>query len=206
MLQPTGPSATQFLLQYAAKRFDVEIADMGYILAFYGSLQLLQALILLPLISRHYMAAKNGSEDIPHNYNVEQRRDVLITRTLVFVLIPGLLILAMAPSLVVFLVGLIVMALGSTHGSYVKSLMVNYVDRAYHSTLFGFTSMVDVAGSIFSAFLLAKSFTTGLKLDGVWIGLPYLVLTIFVVVAKLALFAVKPSKSLQEERDDVDFM
>ncbi|KAI1119138.1 hypothetical protein F5Y14DRAFT_446349 [Nemania sp. NC0429] len=82
------------------------------------------------------------------------------------ILFLGALTPGLAPTLAGFVLGLLLMAVGSGFGSLSKSLMSIYVDPAHRSRLFSLVGMVEVLGSVFSQPLLAGLFSLGLRCGG----------------------------------------
>ncbi|KAI1425755.1 major facilitator superfamily domain-containing protein [Xylaria sp. FL1777] len=168
---PVMDSTLQFLNQFVSKRYQIKIAQTGYVQTTYGVVSVLMTLIILPWISRVLIHPAT-----PARYRAkdEQYRDLSLARWSYVVLFLGALTLGLSPTLSAFVFGLVLMALGSGFGSLSKSLMSIYVDQEHRSRLFSLVGMVEVLGSVFSQPMLAGLFSLGLKWHGAWIGLPYL--------------------------------
>jgi dipeptide/tripeptide permease len=176
----TTPFATgvlQFLVQFVSKRYSVPIKNTGYIQMAYGLLQIIQALIILPWISKLLLnptiaPTSTSTPTLIHIPN-EPKRDLLLAKYSFYSILIGFLIIGFAPSIAVFILGLTILAIGSCYNSLVRSLMSLYVDEKYLSRLFSLVGMVEIIGSLFGAPMMAGLFTLGMKLGGRWIGLPY---------------------------------
>ncbi|KAI1392694.1 MFS general substrate transporter [Hypoxylon trugodes] len=196
-----------FMAQFISKRYDIRLAQTGYIQTGYGAVTVVQAIALLPWVSRYIM---KGTAPKLLRVKDEHHRDLYLARWSYGFLAVGILILAISPSLPGFIVGLVVMALGSSFSSLTKSLMSLYVDPEHRSRLFSIVGMADVIGSLYAQPGLAGLFTLGMQLGGGWIGLPYYGLAIVVALAgSLLLFVkvpkqVKDSSSTREDGDDSD--
>jgi len=84
-----------------------------------------------------------------------------------------------------------VLALGSGHSSFARALMSVHVDVEHRSRLFTLVGMLETAGTMYAGPLLAGLFSVGMRKGGGWIGLPYLVLAGFAVVALVVLLFVR---------------
>ena len=227
LMQPVASAMMQLLIQYVSNRFRIKIEDTGYVQTTYGAAQVFQALVGIPVISRLMTMSSPPSSSPPslrHHRRRRcyrrgqqllrrlftarngQQRDLLLTRWSFFVLVPGLLLVGAAPTLPVFILGLLVMAVGSGYASFTRSLMSLYVDLEHRSRLFTLVGMVETAGSVYSGPMLAAIFSLGMKLGGghgdgdgdgdgdrsrSWIGLPYYVLAMMTTAASMLLFFVK---------------
>lgn len=193
LTQPIFPATIQLLIQFISKRYAVKLMDTGYVQTTYGAAQVFQALVVLPFLS----SLLRNTSTWPFFMENDQQRDLSLARWSIFILIPGLLILGAAPTLAVFILGLLVLALGSGYGSLIKALMSLYVDPEHRSRLFSLVGMVDVAGSVYSGPMLAGLFSLGMKIGTGWIGLPYYVLAIITAGAWVVLLFVKLPRNVQ---------
>ncbi|KAI0539742.1 major facilitator superfamily domain-containing protein [Xylaria digitata] len=185
---PVMDSTLQFLNQFVSKRYEIKIAQTGYVQSTYGVASIVMTLIILPWISGVLIDPAT-----PARYRAkdEHYRDLSLARWSYAILFFGALTLGLSPTLSGFVFGLILMAIGSGFGSISKSLMSIYVDPAHRSRLFSLVGMVEVLGSVFSQPLLAGLFTLGLKWHGVWIGLPYLGLAALIALSGALLLFVR---------------
>ncbi|KAK2755915.1 hypothetical protein FQN54_005711 [Arachnomyces sp. PD_36] len=167
---PFTAAVLQFLVQFVSKRYEVLIRDTGYIQSAYGFAQIIQALLLLPWVST--IMLKDTTLRALRMAN-EQERDLALAKYSFCFALLGFVVLGATPSLALFIVGLLVLALGSGYSSLVHSIMSLYVDPLHQSQLFCLVGMVEVIGTLFGAPMLAGLFTMGIRLGGGWIGLPY---------------------------------
>ncbi|KAI3340610.1 major facilitator superfamily domain-containing protein [Ustulina deusta] len=185
---PVMDSTLQFLNQFVSKRYEIKIAQTGYVQSTYGVASIIMTLIILPWISGVLIDPAT-----PARYRAkdEHYRDLSLARWSYAVLFLGALTLGISPTLSGFVFGLILMAVGSGFGSLSKSLMSIYVDPEHRSRLFSLVGMVEVLGSVFSQPLLAGLFSLGLRWHGAWIGLPYLGLSALIALSGALLLFVR---------------
>ncbi|KAF2970991.1 hypothetical protein GQX73_g2580 [Xylaria multiplex] len=190
---PVMDSTLQFLNQFVSKRYEIKIAQTGYVQSTYGVASIIMTLIILPWISAVLIDPAT-----PARYRAkdEHYRDLSLARWSYAVLFLGALTLGLSPTLSGFVFGLIVMAIGSGFGSLSKSLMSIYVDPAHRSRLFSLVGMVELLGSVFSQPMLAGLFSLGLRWHGVWIGLPYLGLAVLIALSGSLLLFVRIPRTL----------
>ncbi|KAI1759273.1 MFS general substrate transporter [Hypoxylon sp. FL1150] len=181
----------QFMAQFISKRYDIALAETGYVQSVYGIAQVAHSLILLPWLARFVMKdttpAKFRAED-------EHHRDLSFAKWSYGVLAIGIAALGLAPTLPAFVFGLVVAALGSGFNSLTRSLMSLYVDPEHRSRLFSLVGMVEVVGSVYAQPMMAGLFTLGMRLGGEWIGLPYFVLSVLIAAAASLLLFVRVPK------------
>ncbi|KAI1413263.1 MFS general substrate transporter [Hypoxylon sp. FL1857] len=192
---PVLAATLQFMAQFISKRYDIRLAQTGYVQSTYGVAQVIQAFLILPWLTRHIMKSTT-----PARFRVpdEHHRDLSLARWSFGFLAVGVLVLGLAPTLAAFVFGLLLMALGSSFGSLNKSLMSLYVDPEHRSRLFSLVGMVEVVGSVYAQPMLAGLFAVGMELGGGWIGLPYYVLSILVAVTGSLLFFVRVPKEARD--------
>ncbi|KAI3324497.1 major facilitator superfamily transporter [Xylariaceae sp. AK1471] len=190
--QPVMTSTLSFLNQFVSRRYNIKIAQTGYVQTIYGVASLIMALVILPWLSSRLV---NPITPARFRAKGEQSRDLFIARWSYGVLFLGALTLSLSPTLGGFIFGLILMAIGSGFSSLTRSLMSIYVDPEHRSRLFSIVGMVEVLGSVYAQPMLAGLFSLGLKLHGGWIGLPYLGLAVLIAFAGALLLFVKIPKT-----------
>ncbi|CAG9988309.1 unnamed protein product [Clonostachys byssicola] len=182
----------QFLTVFASKRYHIRLDETGYIQTVYGVAQAIAGVALLPLISEFITKSW-----LPAWLRIsnERRRDLVLLRWSYGVSIIGTLILGFAPKLGTFILGLLVMALGSGANGLIKSLLSLYVDPELSSQLYTITGILEVCGSLYAQPLLAALFTIGMRLGGGYIGLPYFGVTALSVLLCVIVMFVRLPKS-----------
>ncbi|KAI1502946.1 major facilitator superfamily domain-containing protein [Biscogniauxia marginata] len=193
---PITHSTLQFMAQFISKRYGIKLFQTGYVQSAYGVAQIVQALVILPFLSKLLLKSS-----IPAVFRAadEHHRDLSLSLYSYVILFFGILVLGFSPSLACFIFGLVLMALGSGFGSFARSLMSLYVDPEHRSRLFSLVGMVEVVGSVYAQPMLAGLFALGMKLGGGWIGLPYYGLSVLVAICgSLLLFVRLPKNTVSE--------
>ncbi|KAK7746086.1 hypothetical protein SLS62_009546 [Diatrype stigma] len=163
------PYATLFfMVQYLSKRYGIKLSQTGYVQSVYGTLQLIQAFVILPWVSKVLLSSATSGKTSPggehhREHHLEHRRDLTLLRSSGVFLVVGFLILGLASTLPGFVFGLIVLALGSAYNSITRSIMSLYVDPEHTSRLFTLVGMVEVFGNAYGPPLIARLFDLGLS-------------------------------------------
>jgi MFS family permease len=193
---PMTASCLQFLIQYTSKRFGLAIQDTGYLLTAYGAAQIVQGLVVLPVLSR--LALVPGAP--PRSWRRapdEQHRDLLLARWSYGVLVLGFALLGAAATLLSFVAGLLVLATGSAATAIVRSLLSLYVDSQHRTRLFSLVAIIESVGAAVAPTVLATLFTLGMRLSGAWVGLPYWGVSALCLFTFVALFCIRLPKDHQ---------
>ncbi|KAI0165250.1 MFS general substrate transporter [Hypoxylon sp. FL1284] len=188
----------QFMVQFISKRYHIPIAETGYVQSLYGVAHIIVMLLIIPFISGFITRPT-----LPRWLRVadEKRRDLVLARWSFAAYVAGTFLLAVAPTLAVFIAGLLVMSLGSGSASLVKSIATSHVDPEHLSRFFSLLALVEMTSSIWSTPALAGLFALGMRLGGEWIGLPYLGVSLTcLAMLVLSLFLQPPAN----DRDDVE--
>ncbi|KAI1477123.1 MFS general substrate transporter [Daldinia eschscholtzii] len=185
---PVLYGTVQFMAQFLSKRYGIELYKTGYVQSTYGAAQVVQALVILPWLTRYVMKSTTPKKIRAAD---EHHRDLSLARWSYTLVAIGIFVLGLAPTLLTFIFGLLLMALGSSFNSMTRSLMSLYVDPEHRSRLFSLVAMVEVVGSVYAQPFLAGLFAFGMNLGGGWIGLPYYGLSILITTAAILLYFVK---------------
>ncbi|KAI1465416.1 MFS general substrate transporter [Daldinia caldariorum] len=185
---PVLLGTSQFMAQFLSKRYGIELYKTGYVQSTYGAVQVVQALVILPWLTRYVMKSTTPKKIRAPD---EHHRDLSLARWSYALLAIGIFVLGLAPTLAGFVFGLVLMALGSGFNSMTRSLMSLYVNPEHRSRLFSLVAMVEVVGSVYAQPLLAALFALGMRLGGGWIGLPYYGLSVLIAFAAALLHFVK---------------
>lgn len=184
------------MVQYISKHYHIPIAKTGYIQSVFGISHIVVVLLIVPVLSKLVVQPTT-----PKFFRVanEKDRDLILARWSYVVYAIGSFILGVSPTLPVFVAGLVVMSLGSGSASFIKSIATSHIDIEHRSRLFSIMALLDVGSNIWATPALAGLFTLGMRLGGVWIGLPYLGVSIScIMMLILALFVRTPTT----DRDD----
>lgn len=197
-------STSTFMVQFISRRYQMKLEQGGYVQSFYGVAQAIQSLIILPWLCKFVMRGSSGGSSSLSSSSLTSifrpadthHRDFLFLCGSTFFIILGSLVLGLAPSLAMFITGLVIFALGTGCGSLIRTMLSLYVDPEHRSRLFGIVSMVEIIGSIYARPMLAALFSLGMKLGGPWIGFPFYGVTVlFAIIAVLFIFVRVPQKS-----------
>ncbi|KAI1385432.1 MFS general substrate transporter [Hypoxylon trugodes] len=176
----------QFMIQFISKRYHIPLAKTGYVQSIYGVAHIVAVLSVVPFVSSLVV-----KPTLPKWLRVsdEKTRDLVLVRWSFAASMIGTFVLSIAPSLPVFVAGLLIMSLGSGSASFIKSIGASHVDTEHRSRLFTIIGLSEMASNIWSTPALAALFTLGMRLGGQSIGLPYLgVSFICLVMLVLSLF------------------
>ncbi|KAK1585263.1 major facilitator superfamily transporter [Colletotrichum navitas] len=198
---PAAMSTFQFMNIFASKRYHVSLSQTGYLSSLYGLGVILAVVAILPGISKLLASPKAPK---PLRFTNDNDRDLFLARISSVTLIIGALGLAASPSIGAFIGGLAILALGSGWGSYVRSLCAIYVDAAHRTRLYSFISLVEMVGTVYTQPMLAELFRVGMQLEGLWIGLPYLVVAGFCLanLGLLLLVRLPPPEAMKRAPGD----
>lgn len=117
------------------------------------------------------------------------RRDLLVTRTTAVILLIGALIVAMAPNIPIFLIGVIGFGLGTPFAVALRCVVTHLVPAEALGTLYTSIGLIQSVGLMCQGPLVAALFKHGLKV-GV-MGLPYYVIAGF-MAANVAIVLLTP--------------
>lgn len=115
----------------------------------------------------------------------------------------GMFSLGLAPVVGVAIAGIIILALGSGQDSLTRSMATEMVSAGEISTLYSAITMLRAIGGSISGPIYAWLYSAGLKHKGeIWLGLPYLVSGLLLVVAVALLVFIRNSDDDETEAAD----
>ncbi|KAL4874537.1 major facilitator superfamily domain-containing protein [Aspergillus karnatakaensis] len=158
----------EFLLQYVSTRYGWSIAQSAMLL----SLRAVVEFGLLLALGSLLLIVKGPRLRDP------QRRDLLIARVSLWLIVVGLLILAMSPTVASAILGLIIYTLGAGFQPVVMSLLAALWKDSHPNNLASLYSTVVIilaVGSMVAGPLISLMYRVGLSLGNAWVGLPYFV-------------------------------
>lgn len=177
---PIKLNFTLNILQYMAKRFHWKWSTATYISTVSNVTSVVALLVLLPAAS--FVLVRRFGYDV-------LRRDLLLTRASVVLVVLGSFMLAFAPAPWLFVLSLVVTSLGAGFSPLCRALLNAVVEphtvAALNTTISTLETLMALAGAPVLGWLLSR----GLELDGPWLGLPYLVTAGCSVLVLLAVFA-----------------
>ncbi|KAI1111171.1 major facilitator superfamily domain-containing protein [Nemania sp. NC0429] len=201
MLQVTLVICTlQFLSQFASKRYNIPIADTGYIQSAYGISFIAVSFIILPYVSS---ALLKPSAPAFLRFDDDKQRDLFLARSSYVASMVGTFILGLSGSVPGFVFGLIILAFGVSGEGFLKSIATLYVTAEQRSRLFTILALAAMSSNLWASPALAALFSAGMRLDGIWIGLPYFgVFGLCILMFASSLFIkAPPSPGVDEESD-----
>lgn len=208
LIQPALFAAySSTLAQHISTYFGWSLAQTSYLLSPLGILQLV-IIVLLPFISG-FLTKETGRFRLSIF-----SKDLLLTRISLLLLIAGATIEGFSRDIVLFLVGLTVGSIGSSHGPLCRAIATSYVEPQQTSRLYALISMLETGGAMLGGPVLAWCFNIGLSKKGFWIGLPWFYVAGLVLVALLSLVflrapkpkAVVPNPEQEDESGDLGYL
>lgn len=193
----------QFMVQFLSKRYHMRLGETGYVQSIYGIAHIAVVLIAIPSVSE-MMTKPSAPSWI--RLDDKEKRDLVLVRWFYAASMTGAFILGISPSLSVFVVGLVVMSLGSISSSFIKSIAASHVDFEHRSRLFTIIAIVEVGSNIWTMPALAGLFALGMKLGGGWIGLPYIGVSLTCLAMLVLSFFVRvPATESDDEESPLDY-
>ncbi|KAE9364733.1 MFS general substrate transporter [Stipitochalara longipes BDJ] len=183
----------QFFVQYFSKRFDWELANTGYLLALRGGISIFMLLVALPGISKLLLSPSFGMT-VP-------KKDLALAQFSLLAITIGSAFVG-GNNVPTVISGVIIATLGDGLSPLCRSLATSFVDSRHTSSLYVLIGVVETIGMIYAGPALAWLFTTGMKLKGLWLGLPYFWLATLSALSTLGLCFVRlpeGSGKLEEE-------
>jgi len=174
--------ATLLLLQYVSTRYSITFSKATFIISLRSGFSIAVLLILLPWIS-HCMATRFGFDT--------KRKDLTLARASVLFASLGWILIALAPSLPLFVVAVSILVLGGGFSHLVRSLLTSLVLPGEVAKLYTILSVLDTLGMMGGSALFAWLFKVGLNHGDAGLGLPFLCLGILHVVFAGIVFCVR---------------
>ncbi|RDW89025.1 hypothetical protein BP6252_01057 [Coleophoma cylindrospora] len=194
LLTSLGRYAGELKLQYATKKFHWTWAQAGYLIFLKAVCSLVLLVVLLPSAS-HILTSK-------YSFTVKAK-DLWLARVSSILALLGAFLIAFSPSSPIMVFGIIIFSIGSAYGLIVRSLLASMVEPHHIGTLFNTISLLQTAGSIIAGPLLANTFKLGLKLDGIWIGLPFMVAGCLLSFAAVVIWTITVTTKSVAGQEDV---
>ncbi|KAI0433112.1 MFS general substrate transporter [Xylaria sp. FL1042] len=173
-------------LQYYSKRFGKSIEDAGYMLAIRGGLTIVAVGVLLPVLSKCFGSSSYLRLSTFH-------RDLVLAQASAAIAGLGYFFLG-GPDPAFLISGMIILSLSTGISPLGRSLISNLVEPSQTSQVFTIASVIEGIGSLPAGPFLAWTFSYGMRLGGLWLGLPFFFLGSlgFFALAALCLMDTKP--------------
>ncbi|KAL4862971.1 hypothetical protein BDV12DRAFT_178082 [Aspergillus spectabilis] len=159
-----------FLLQYVSQRYGWSIAQSAMLLSLRAVVEF-GLLLALGFLLLFVQGPGRSSRD-------PQQRDLLIARLSLGLIVLGLLILSLSPTVAPAILGLIIYTLGAGFQPAVMSLLASIWKTSNPSNLGSLYSTVAIilaVGGVVAGPLISLMYRVGLSLGHAWVGLPYFV-------------------------------
>lgn len=160
-------TATVTLVQYISYRYAVSISYATLLLSVRAACMLLVLLLFLPSVS-HLMLSRNGYSS--------QQKDLILARASAAATAVGFGLVALAPSIGLFVPAMVVLTLGAGFVALVRSFLTSLVKASDVAKLYTVISAVDTLGLMTGSPALALLFEVGMGIGGAGLGLPLWVL------------------------------
>ncbi|KAJ9151387.1 MFS multidrug transporter [Pleurostoma richardsiae] len=161
-----GRQTTEFLLQYASKRFHWSYARASFLLSLQAAVNLVVVLVLFPALSTL----------LSRRLNLDAAtKDKLLTQVSGVCLVLGSFTIFIGATPALLILGLAVFALGLAFTVTARSFVTAMIDQRHLGIIYTAISVMTYAGIVVGGPLLAATFKWGMMLSEFWLGLPYLV-------------------------------
>jgi MFS family permease len=178
------------------------LREAGYLLSLRAFVNFVLLLALLPGLSRYL---------VKHLHFSSTGKDLLLARISVIVLVLGALLIAISPTIILTIIGLVIFSLGTGTTALTRSLVTSLVDQEHVGRLYAAIGLVETVGNLSAGPTLAALYTWGLQLQGPWVGLPFFALAVICSVGAIGIWSFgcltrkHPSDRLPSgEEEDID--
>jgi len=127
-------------------------------------------LIILPLAG-NLLLVKNGLSP--------SAKDLLLARVSLVLMTTGAFVIGFAGNLALLVVGTVVLSIGSGYHLLVRSLLSSLVMEHHAGMLYTSIGVLENISQLVAGPLISTIFRIGLAWGDPWVGLPYLVVSIF---------------------------
>ncbi|EXV03388.1 MFS transporter [Metarhizium robertsii] len=162
---PVGIATSALFIQYVSKRFDWSMAAAGYLLSVRSMVNVFVVLLVIPGLSKLLVSGV-----VVKGFSAGEK-DRILAQASAFSLAAGFLLLA-GTTMPIVISGLIIKTLGAGLPSLCRSLAAYHTSAENTSKLQTVIGITETMGLLVAAPGLAWMFSIGMKLGGVWMGLP----------------------------------
>lgn len=177
-----GQGATYIQSQYINRRFEWSWSTIYYLIYYWAALSAVLVLLLLPAVNYH-LTTKMAM--------LPQKRDLLLARMGIILLIVGYLVVGLAETSSFMLIGLGISCFGFPLEYILRGLLAQLVEGQKHGLLFTSIALVQNLGTIFTYLLMTLCFDLGEAGGGRWLGVPFLTATFFFALAMATLYYIR---------------
>lgn len=167
------------LLQYMTKRFDWEWSTATFVSNAGNLATVASLLIFLPI----------GSLLLTKRYHYDPlHKDLALSRVSSIFMVVGMFLMAFAPVPWFFVTSLVIMSLGNGLSALCRALLNAVIEPHTLATLNTTVGLVEMLMALWSGPAMGWLLSKGMKLEGVWQGLPFLALTLCAMGISAAVF------------------
>lgn len=181
------------LMQIAGQRLRWSLSKASLLISVRAGVNLAALAVIVPAISL-LLARKTNLPLILCEKRIAQGSGLLLVAGC------GVVFLAMDPVMLIF--GLVLVSLGDVFSVPVRSLATALVDPQHLGLLYTVIEVMTQAGLFIGQPMLAASFSWGLKLGGVWVGMPFLLAAGFFFMALIAISTVPTNRKRTAEEQE----
>lgn len=153
-----------------------------------AALVILVPAISAVLLNRHHLSVMKKDKRIAQGSGV--------------LLVLGCFVVFLATSSVPMVFGLVLISLGDVFAIPVRSLATGLVDPSHLGVLYNVIEVMTQCGLFIGQPMLASTFRWGMKLGGIWMGMPFLFAAAFFLFALVAVSTVPTRRAARRGTDD----
>ena len=180
VIQPFTRQSVDLSVRYVSNRFHWKLRQAGFLLSLRAFINFVLLLALLPGLSSYLMG---------HLHFSSTEKDLLLARFSVIVLVIGALLIAISPTVILTILGMVVFTLGMGTVALSRALVTSLVDQEHVGRLYAAIGLVETCGGLAAGPTLAALYTLGLKLQGPWVGLPFFALSMICFVGAIGIWS-----------------
>lgn len=180
IVNPLTSQSVDISLRYISNRFHFPLRLSSFLWSLRAAVQIILFLLILPFLSKIMIIRFN----IPSS-----KKDLHLARTSILILTLGSLLIAIAPTLPLAILGMAVSTLGAGYISITRSLITTLADRQHKGQLYAAVAVVETIGRLVAGPGFAKLYIVGLRLKGGWVGLPFFGMGIICGLAAVAVWS-----------------
>ncbi|ATY60309.1 MFS multidrug [Cordyceps militaris] len=170
------------LLQFSSFKFHWDYAKASYLLPLRAGINLVVLFYVVPKLLQ-YLTGKRGL--------VQWKADKYVTFISSVCLTIGSILIFLSSHPLGAVIGQSFIALGFTFTVTARSLLTAMVEPRYVSLLYTSVTSVTYAGLVVGGPVFAAAFQWGLKIGGIWIGMPFLVTTALFLIITVIVYVVR---------------
>lgn len=200
VIDPFTRQSVALSVRYVSNRFHWELRQVGFLLSLRAFVNFILLLAILPGLSRYLIRCLHYSPT---------EKDLFLARFSVIVLVVGALLIAISPTIILTIVGMVVFTLGTGTVALTRSLATTLVDQEHVGRLYAAIGLIETCGSLAAGPALAALYNLGLKLQGPWVGLPFFALAVICFVGAIGIWSFgfltkkHPRGTLSSDEEDV---